>query len=234
MTEVWALTTRALPLEPGMVDLYGGMVGAFRSRLPEFSQLLCEAEQVRAERYRYDKDREEFVIGRGLLRRLLGQYLGVGPEAVTFTYGKHGKPSVEGMWFNLAHSGGWLLYGVCGDRPIGVDIEQVKPMPELDKLSGRFFTKTEARLVQSLGEPLKTETFFRIWTAKEAYLKATGAGLGQIKSLEVRCNPGQASELINPQGWELEAVALAEGLVGTVAAEGLDWRLRRWGLAPEF
>ncbi|NJM47086.1 MAG: 4-phosphopantetheinyl transferase family protein [Alkalinema sp. RU_4_3] len=106
---------------------------------------------------------------------------------------------------------------------------------DLDRLSSRTFTKAEAQVVRSLAEPLKSRTFFRIWTCKEAYLKATGDGLGKMKSLDVLCPIDQAAQLVNPQGWDLQELLLEEEtLVGAVCAVGVDWRSRFWRLGAGF
>ncbi len=231
----WVVTEAIAPLEPGMMDLYATKNEEHFDRLDLLFATLSEDEQVRAKRYRYDKDYNQFVVARGLLRRLLGKYLGIDPEAVVFTYGSHGKPVVEGLEFNLAHSGGWVLFGISGDRAVGVDIERMQAMEtDLDRLSSRTFTKAEAQVVRALAEPLKSRTFFRIWTCKEAYLKATGDGLGKMKSLDVLCPLDQAAQLVNPQGRDLQELLLEETLVGAVCAVGVDWRSRFWRLGAGF
>jgi 4'-phosphopantetheinyl transferase len=235
MSQVWVVTEAIAPLEPGVIDLYGTKMEEHFDRLDLLFASLSEEEQLRAKRYRYPKDYNQFVVARGLLRRLLGKYLGLDPSAVAFTYGSHGKPMVAGLEFNLAHSGGWVLFGIASDRAVGVDIERMQAMEtDLDRLSSRTFTKAEAQVVKNLAEPLKSRTFFRIWTCKEAYLKATGEGLGKMKSLDVVCPVDQAAQLVNPQGWDLQELLLEETLVGAVCAVGVDWRSRFWRLESGF
>jgi 4'-phosphopantetheinyl transferase len=235
MSQVWVETETIAPLEAGVIDLYATKIEEQIDRLDLLFASLSDDEQVRAKRYRYDRDYNQFVVARGLLRRLLGKYLGLAPEALAFTYGTHGKPMVEGLEFNLAHSGGWVLFGVGSDRALGVDIERMQAMEtDLDRLSSRTFTKAEAQVVRNLAEPLKSRTFFRIWTCKEAYLKATGDGLGKMKSLDVLCPLDQAAQLVNPQGWDLQELLLEDALVGAVCAVGVDWRSRFWRLGAGF
>jgi 4'-phosphopantetheinyl transferase len=215
MSQEWVVTEAIAPLEPGVIDLYGTKMEEHFDRLDLLFASLSEEEQVRAKRYRYPKDYNQFVVARGLLRRLLGKYLGLDPSAVAFTYGSHGKPIVEGLEFNLAHSGGWVLFGISGDRAIGVDIERMQAMEtDLDRLSSRTFTKAEAQVVKNLA--------------------ATGDGLGKMKSLDVVCPVDQAAQLVNPQGWDLQELLLEETLVGAVCAVGVDWRSRFWRLELGF
>jgi 4'-phosphopantetheinyl transferase len=243
MSQEWLVTDRAVTLVAGSIDLYATTVAEHLDRLDLFFASLSEDEQERAKRFRYPRDYNQFVVARGLLRRLLGQYLRCEPKDVAFVYGPHGKPMVESwkfnlgfeLAFNLAHSGGWVLYGVSGDRAVGVDIEQMQGMEtDLDRLSRRSFTKSEAQLVKSLAEPLKSEMFFRLWSCREAYLKATGEGLGKMKQMEVKAAVGQAAQLVNPQGWDLQELQLSEDMVGAVCAMGVDWRSRFWRMGAGF
>ncbi|NJM47087.1 MAG: hypothetical protein HC860_13755 [Alkalinema sp. RU_4_3] len=116
MSQVWVETEAIAPLEAGVIDLYATTIEEHFDRLDLLFNSLSNDEQVRAKRYRYDKDYNQFVVARGLLRRLLGKYLGLAPEAVVFTYG-----SMVSQWWK-----GWSLIwpiqgaGCClGFRAIG-------------------------------------------------------------------------------------------------------------------
>lgn len=127
--------------------------------------------------------RERFINSRVALRRILGSLLGVYPAALHFEIDEHGKPTLAAPYqhchFNLSHSGSALLVGTRMSARIGVDIEVPRPVPRALQLSQRVFT-TEERLLLSraaeVSEAARDETFLRIWTRKEAYLKCRGDG----------------------------------------------------------
>ncbi len=142
-----------------------------------------EERRARADRFRYEDDRRRCLCADMLARKMLADASGKTPEEITFTIGHKGKPSANvPFYFNLSHSGDLVLCAVS-DKPIGVDIEQIKPFRA--GMVARYFTQTEAAYVWGDMTP-SSETvtdseicarFYRIWTAKEAYVKMTGTGI---------------------------------------------------------
>jgi 4'-phosphopantetheinyl transferase len=234
--EDWQQPPLALTLAAGDVHLW-------RWRLDQAvgdCQLLAPDEQLRADRFRFDPDRQSFVAARSGMRRILSRYLDCDPGAIAFSYGSHGKPFVAAgaIEFNLSHSGDWALLAVARDRAVGVDIERIKPVAELEKLTARFLLAAEHERIVALDEADRVLAFFRTWTCKEAYLKATGEGLGQLKSLEVVVQPQLPVRLLSPIGWELLELVPEVGYVGAlvgerpqgIAAPRSDWRVSFFGL----
>ncbi len=152
----------------------------------EDESVLTGAERERARRYRREEDRHRFVLTRSWLRRLLGVYLGQDPAGVRVETMPKGKPFLAGfpVLFNLSHSGDWALLGFCRDRPLGLDVEAHRSMPVLS-LARRFFQASEVATLEALSSVDQERLFFEYWTAKEAYLKATGEGLGALSRLAV-------------------------------------------------
>lgn len=148
-----------------------------------FLQILSSDEQARAKRFYFERDEKRYIAGRGMLRILLGNYIGVEPAQIKFIYNFYGKPALapifntKNLQFNLSHSKDQAVYAFNWDEPIGVDIEYIQPMKDMDDLASQFFTSGECALIHSLAAYQKQETFFKIWTCKEAYLKANGSGL---------------------------------------------------------
>jgi 4'-phosphopantetheinyl transferase len=207
-----------------------GEVHLWRLRLDQDvgdRRVLSTDEQLRADRFRYDYDRQHFIKARSGLRRILGDYLGRDAAAVEFRYGSQGKPVLAdgAIEFNLSHSGDLALVVVASDRAVGVDVERIKPMADLAKLTVRFFTAGEHQRIVQLDESDQLLAFFRTWTCKEAYLKATGEGLSQLKSLEVAVQLGQPAQLVLPPDWQLQELQPDQGYVGAIAAAGRDWRV---------
>lgn len=137
----------------------------------QFRELLTLDEQERAARFRFPHLQSSFSLARGALRILAGRYLNTDPAGIRFEYGPNGKPSLAGgarLKFNVSHSGALALFAFTLDCEIGVDVEEIRPMPDREQIAARFFSAQEA------AEP---GAFFRLWTRKEAYIKALGEGL---------------------------------------------------------
>lgn len=210
----------------------------------ELGQLLCPAEQRRAERYHFEIHRRRFIAARGLLRTLLGQYLNTPPADIEFSYGPYGKPALapafakEGLEFNLAHSEDLVLFVMAVGSAVGVDLEEVRALPEMEDLVRRFFSRREAALFAALPPAQKTQGFFNLWTRKEAWLKATGEGIAQyLSQVEVSFVPGQGAELLSlpthladGRRWQLYDLAAAGGFAGALAIAGPHSRpvCRKW------
>lgn len=136
-------------------------------------------ECARAGRFHRARDRDRFVAGRGLLRVLLGDALGLPPSSLRFWYGAHGKPALEGtpLAFNLSHSGGEALFALSWGRAVGVDIERVWPDIAAGSLAARWLPAGEAARLSSLPPDRRADAFTRAWVRQEAYVKALGVGL---------------------------------------------------------
>ena len=171
------------PLTDSDLHIWRTSLSGSPEKLSYFDSLLSSDEKARSERFYFERDRDRYIFGRGILRTLLGGYLQREPSKITFVYGPHGKPAIESvhsnksLQFNLAHSNDWAVYAFGWDQPLGIDLEHIRPMPDVDDLAERFFSATESALIHSLTDDQKWETFFTIWTCKEAFLKASGSGL---------------------------------------------------------
>lgn len=169
----------------------------------ELQSLLSADERVRAGRFHFEADRHRLTIGRGWLRRLVGQCLGSPPGAVAFAYGPQGKPELPGagrLSFNLAHSQECILIALAWNNPLGIDVEFVRSMPRALSIGRRHFTPAECRLLES--DPGQRDgVFFRLWARKEAVIKAVGSGLTMpLNQFDVSSSPDVA------EGWSTAAV----------------------------
>jgi 4'-phosphopantetheinyl transferase len=201
-------------------------------QLSSLAPTLSADEQTRASRFRFERDRHWFIAGRGMLRLLLSRYLRISPEGLLFTYSDRGKPALshpetpDKIAFNVSHSNGIALYGVTCDRPIGVDIEYIRSLPDLTQLAQRYFLPSENALLQALPPDQQQNIFFRLWTGKEAYLKATGEGITGLKQVEIALEPGET--IVNLKlnntpatNWTvMQLNFIPPGYVATLAVEG--------------
>jgi 4'-phosphopantetheinyl transferase len=182
--------------------------------------VLTAEELLRAKRLVRSTDQERFIFSRVVLRRILSHYLSISPEKIEFAVGEHGKPFVRDtdVHFNLSHSGDCVLIGVTLNNPIGVDVECVRQKPDYMALAKRFFCPAEFLAIQLSEKPI--EAFYRCWTRKEAFLKATGLGLTfGLANFEVSISvSAQQSALLNVRNkaydasaWFVQSVSLGEG-----------------------
>jgi 4'-phosphopantetheinyl transferase len=207
----WQTPPQALKLNPGLVHVW--RISLDRSA-ELFTPFLSPDEQARADRFHQSVHQERFIIARGMLRQIIGQYLKQPPSSLIFSYGDHGKPMIANLEFNLSHTSNLALLAISIDRPVGIDLEQIRPMENLTKLAARFFTAEEHQTIMAADAAKRTELFFRTWTGKEAYLKAIGVGLG-----------GLQQSIIRPD-WDVREIIPADGFVGAIAAPGKDWEVR--------
>lgn len=210
----------------------------------QLAETLAPDERQRAERFHFERDRRRFIVGRGVLRRILGRYLALEPNRLQFCYGPWGKPALAGIsttqegqfCFNLAHSQSLALYAVTCERELGVDIEYIRAVPEAEQIAARFFSAQENTVLRSLPPQQKQEAFFNCWTRKEAYIKAIGDGLAQpLAEFDVSLTPGEPASLLRisgdtqaAAGWSIQALTPAPGYVAALAVKGHDWQLKCW------
>lgn len=201
-----------MDLKPGEVHVWQARLNV--STVP-FDSLLSPDERDRAARFKFDLHRQRFVAGRGILRSILARYLKIDPQALKFSYEPGGKPFLEErLQFNLAHSEDLALIAVTLDRPVGIDVEAIRSIENLEALTERFFTSNEYEAICRAQIEARSGLFFRYWTCKEAILKATGAGLSKLSGLEIKTLPDPDTVLDN---WFLKEIPLNGDFVGAIA-----------------
>jgi len=188
-------------------------------------------ETARAARFVYPDDRRRFLAARHALRRILGAYSGRDPAACAFTAGEFGKPGlvgVEGPEFNVSHSAGDCLIAVSGRQAVGVDVERLAPLRDIDALARLHFTARErAELARPDDPQARVRAFLVGWTRKEACLKALGVGLSvQPACVEVGCEETMRDVEVVIAGVRcgiaLASLSPGEGAVGAVALASPD------------
>jgi 4'-phosphopantetheinyl transferase len=208
------------------------------------ARTLDDAERDRAARFHFDRDRRRFVVAHARLRALLGTYLGVATESVEIAAKPGGKPALRApdsdLRFNLSHSGEMALLAFARGCEVGIDVEAERDVPEMDSIAGRFFSPAESAALRALPESERKRAFFRCWTRKEAFLKATGEGLARaLDSFDVTLGPDEEPALVRVEGeagsegrFYLAEVAMPTGYRGALAVEGAPSGVRYRDLDP--
>ncbi len=149
---------------------------------------LSPGERARAARFHKEQDRRSYRIRRGLLRKILATYTGQSPGDLDIAEHAGGKPflrtGTNDLHFNLSHSRDVMLAGVCRQAPLGVDIEAFQPMH--DEIAAAAMTVLEKSTLAAMPLIERDGYAMKLWTCKEAVLKAAGTGLAtKPSSIEV-------------------------------------------------
>jgi 4'-phosphopantetheinyl transferase len=179
---MWESPPNDFELAPHEVHVWKAALDASRGRIARFVETLAQDERDRAARFHFENGRENYVAARGILRELLGKYLGVAPDAVQLEYTSHGKPLLDSahasdLRFNLAHSGDMVLFAFVRAARIGIDVERCRPDFDGQRIADRFFTEAESSKLRAARESERVRAFTRQWTRKESFIKAHGDGL---------------------------------------------------------
>lgn len=204
---------------------------------------LAEDEISRANRFHFAKDRDDYIVARALLRKLLAAYLGLGAEEVRFGYADKGKPFLlesdrSAVNFNLAHSHGLALYAFAHRREVGVDLEFIRDDLESEKIAERFFSPREIETLLTVPVELRKQAFFNCWTRKEAYIKARGEGLSlPLDEFDVSLRPGESAVLLRNHKepaeaarWTMRSISVPSGYVAALVVEGHSFELKTFTL----
>jgi 4'-phosphopantetheinyl transferase len=177
--------------------------------------LLSDTEKKRHAAFHFDKHRAEYALSHAILRLALSEYAHAKPREWQFLTGQWGKPEIASqtldapLWFNLSHTDGFVVCVAGRVRQLGVDVENMSRKTSRQELAKRFFAPSEYEYLRTLPSSLQREAFFRIWTLKEAYIKAEGKGLSiPLDSFQFRFSSGNPATVAlestaesNPHAW---------------------------------
>ncbi|WP_329229545.1 4'-phosphopantetheinyl transferase family protein [Streptomyces canus] len=214
---------------PG-VDVWPVPLDGPPATVATLARILSEGEAERADRCRFANDRRRFVIAHGALRLILAGCLDVPPEELRLWRGRHGKPRLAGssdLRFNLSHSGELALVAVTRHQEVGVDVDRLRPGLPVEAFAERFFPASDARFVAAAAGPTeRAERFLRLWTRKEAVVKAAGARLAQGLGLTVLTDADTDADVVrDPSGqipgtWSVCDVPVPDGCLAALAVAG--------------
>ncbi len=182
---------------PVTVDICVAQIAAQSAHDAALLECLAEEDIVKLHRITKAAQRRRFIATRAFLRQQLASYTGQTPAEIHLARSEHGKPYLPDfphLKFNLSHSGDSLLLAVCGHAPLGlmlgVDVEIIRPRPNLYGVVKKCFSAQEAVIWQQLESERQCVAFFQSWTAKEAFAKAVGRGLAiGLQHIEIQHQP---------------------------------------------
>jgi 4'-phosphopantetheinyl transferase len=194
-------------------------------RLARYAALLDAEETARRARFRFERDGRAYAVSHALLRAALSHYAAIEPAAWRFVAGVHGRPEIAapadhgGLRFNLSHTRGAALVGICRDAEIGVDLEAVERNADCAALARRYFASDEVRDLERLPREQRRAGFFEYWTLKEAYVKARGLGL---------------SVPLDQFAFHLDAAEIAVSFDRRLGDDPQAWQFRKWRPGAAF
>lgn len=176
-------------------------------QIADFLEFLSSEEQARSARFRRDRDRIAYIIRRAVIRLLLEQYVGVAAKKIAFTQGRNGKPELslgsDRIHVNWTHRHD-LAACAISTAPVGIDLEWLDEQIDLDGLLLSAMSVAERQAIDQLTTDLKRIAFYKCWTSKEAFVKASGAGMSlPFTGFTVCVDPDKpAKVLLDPAGVE--------------------------------
>ena len=232
----WTIPRVPPRLSEKEVHVWCASIEASNERRLQFMETFSDDEHKRLQRFHFERHRHQFIIARGTLREIIGQYLEIEPAEANFDYGQNGKPFIisnselSSIRFNISHSGDVVVYAFVLDTEIGIDIEKVCNIDDCMAIAKSFFSSTEIDDLQKVSRESLLEAFYSCWTRKEAYIKAKGQGLGiPLNQFSVSVRPDLSPALVSTEfapdeaaQWTLRDLPIIEGYIGAIAIQKPD------------
>lgn len=224
--EVVRIGQEAFPsLASGELHLWQTSTTISPSAYKKFKNVLSEQELSKVPFFKFKQVSDSYIISQGTLRILLSEYLGISPEKVELGRRKKGKPySIDdpGLYFNMSNSGNIVVIAFSRDSEVGVDVEQIRLLPDLDEMISSNFTSSEIKFITARPEEMISR-FFRFWTVKESYLKATGEGMRlRPDNIEFTMENEKIRQLsikgvFEQEDWNFKEFSMGTDYVGTIS-----------------
>jgi len=186
------------------VHIWLSYLNLHQARLKHLYPLLSDAEKERSERFKHYKLRKNYIASHGFLHTALGHYINTAADEIEFVHGEQGKPSIiesqnsQNIQFNLSNSVSLAILAICKKHQLGIDIECTDRKADWAGIARRFFTENEQQAFFQLDESLQENSFYKIWTRKEAHMKVTGKGLSlPATQFEISIPPKPAAFIRN-------------------------------------
>jgi len=220
------LETSHLPFPlKGEIHLWTASLDVSAEQLERLQSVLSAEERKRVSYFKFESTQDSYIVTQAVLRMLLSSYLEINPSNVKTGARKKGKPYLmndPSLCFNLSHSHDLCVYVFSYDSEVGIDLEKIRDLPDIEQLIEKNFTSREKQYL--LKDPdNKLSRFFQFWTFKEAYLKATGEGmLLTPENLEFSTENGiiklQSGKYgFDETNWKFTGFSREENYIGTLA-----------------
>ncbi|MDQ3021351.1 MAG: 4'-phosphopantetheinyl transferase superfamily protein [Bacteroidota bacterium] len=196
--------------------------------------ILSNDELTKAYRYKFEADKNNYVVCRALLRSVLSEYLSIPAAHITFFYSEKGKPYINNssIKFNLAHSNNYTVFAFVFEEEVGIDIEYQRELRDALTIAKRYFSKSEVEEFENINSEKIKNAFFYCWTRKEAFLKAVGEGLSYpLADFSVTLKPGNPKIMWikkkpdEIKKWSLHDIKVRENYISSLAIKSNDMKI---------
>ena len=246
MNDTWKIAPEGLEISADHVDVWLASTDPGELQIRAYKALLSPAELERLEKFRVEFKHREYIVSRGLLRRVMTKMTGLDVAGVDFDYGEHGKPSLPGRAesgsaaFNVSHSHGLALVALTLGGRLGVDLEKIRPKVEWRSLAEHYFSEAEIRALDGYSDEAGLKAFFTCWTRKEAFVKALGGGISYgLKEFDVSIDPDEARAALTIRAededasrWLIKNLPVPASHVAALALDRSACELRLWRADP--
>ena len=246
MNDTWKIAPDGLEISADHVDVWLASTDPGERQIREYKALLSPAELARMEKFRVEFKYREYIVTRGLLRRVMTKMTGLDVTGIDFDYGEHGKPSFPvcaesgSAAFNVSHSHGLALVALTLGGRLGVDLERIRPKAEWRSLAEHYFSAAEIQALNGYPGESGLKAFFTCWTRKEAFVKALGAGVSYgLKEFDVSIDPDEAdaaltirSEDEDAARWLIKKLPVPASHVAALALDRPVCNIRLWRADP--
>ncbi len=225
MSENW----KSLPED--VIYVWRGHLTTLQDQFSKFIKILSAAEHAKANQLQ-GLAKRQFIFSRISLRLLLSRYLGVEPEKISFIVGDHGKLKLDSRYdisFNVSHSEEYGLFAFCkGTHDLGIDIEKVGSEKVSRFIVRKHLSASEKHTLDSIEDHEKIAYVFQLWTLKEAWAKATGLGISNVKLSEVEFTEENSNISLtsksqaNANDWLFLKVPSPNGFVSSICYRGIS------------
>ncbi len=241
-SSAWHATPASLEISNLAIDVWRCPLDLAGAQIDELGKCLSQQERQRAEKFRFNRKRRQFVTTRARLRQCLALATGTAAGEIEIEVGASGKPFLagtahaSGIQFNVSHTDGLALIAITRGQPVGIDVESLEQNVQPARLAENYFSAQEKTTLAALPSERVTASFFACWTRKEAVLKAIGTGIAQgLDSFDVATEPEIShcqTELQSTAGsaatWYIETLPCGAGFAGALAYRKQAIEIRYW------
>ena len=242
MVKDWLSTPTNLEISSRTIDVWRCPLDLAVNQIETLSACLSAQERQRADKFRFEHSRHQFVTTRARLRQCLALATGKRASEIEFELGPSGKPFLAGnsqtseLQFNVSHTDSLALIAITRGQRIGIDVESLTRNVQHNQVSQNFFSATEKAAIAALPDDQAPASFFACWTRKEAVLKAIGTGIAHgLDSFAVATDPEIVhcrTELQSEDGsvetWRVESLSCGAGFMGALAYQHRPAEIRYW------
>jgi len=224
-------------LKEGSIDVWSVDLKVAEQRIDPLAEVLSDRERERAAGFMFADHRRRFIASHYAVRRVLAAYCDISPCVLQFREGTSGKPALvaderyAGLEFNLSHSQDLAVIAVASQDPVGVDIEYLHEVPDLEAIAARWFAPVEYDELMRIPQDRRPGSFLSLWTRKEAYVKVVDGLSTPLDKFVVSLDSSRPTPVdvvddgLTLTDWWIHPLPSVPGYVGAVAARGANRKL---------